>query len=136
MLDRACHPDTSRDSTKAIHYKCPLVYQVWTFSRLRPQRSTALSGHGQESVATDLSTFYERNWDTWEIACPSEYPQLAADEMGIRLTGPGEQYELHRYPRERLDGCTQDVDPGPHPADRRMFTEGTEPAVIVNELSQ
>ncbi|QGU08190.1 hypothetical protein COCCU_11430 [Corynebacterium occultum] len=91
---------------------------------------------GQGSAATDLSSHYEGNWDTWEIVCPSEYPQFSPDEMGIMLVGPGDQHELHRYPRDRLDGCTQDVDPGPHPADQHMLTEGTEPAVIVDRLSR
>ena len=55
--------------------------------------------------------------------------------MGILLSGPGEERQLHVYPRERLDGCTQPVDRGPHPAAQRMFTEGVQPAIIVDELT-
>lgn len=90
---------------------------------------------GQESATTDLSSLYEGKWNTWEIVCPSEYPQFSPDEMGIMLIGPSDLHTLHLYPRERLDGCTQEVDRGPHPIDQPMLTEGTKPAVIVDELS-
>lgn len=90
---------------------------------------------GRQSVATPLSHFYEGDWDTWEIVCPDYNAQLAPEEMGILLSGPGEEQQLHVYPRERLDGCTRPVDRGPHPASRRMFTEGVQPATIVDELT-
>lgn len=115
-----------------------LVMAIWVgVSNWWESRSDPLlrSISGQDSAATDLSSLHEGQWDTWEIACPDEYPQFSPEEMGIRLVGPGDLHTLHRYPRERLDGCTQDVDPGPHPIDQPLLTEGTEPAIIVNELS-
>lgn len=104
--------------------------EEWRNSRAEPVlRNIA----GRDQVATDLNVHYEGEWKTWTIRCPEQDPRLAPEEMGIEFAGP-EGQELKTYPRVQLDGCTQPVDPGPHPISQRMFTSGVQPAVIVDEL--